>query len=897
MSTRRIYGPTPATPATPATLEAAATLSSRPPLPPLWPWHLALGGAVLLLDGVLLLTCLHLAGAVAPIPWALPVACVAGGSLCGGLALAIWRERRVWRQALALVLAGGSGLIADGLLVQIARGAPGAVGVAVGAAAWIPLLLYVPAATVLAATLPLLLDHVRRACMGLAIYLAVCAAALSVPVASAVASAPASASPAAIGPLAAALATLAARDTGLVGWLACVAAVVALGIAWIRDEVRAWHRARVHLLGAGLFAVTVRPVMLLCILIAGLTALPVAVPHVPGLEQLWPHLDPLHGGTFASAQPGGSLAIEPGQPLALNAGAPANPAQALVRYTVLTDSAPGSVSPVPPTPALSPAPEASPLAGTGSAGDGANSGANSGTGDTVLTPPLVLTALTRFDGSAWLPDSTAAFRPATALASQPAATQVTARLTLLAPLPGGYLPGPDSPLFYAHVPGGVSALVSLSNSPLGVANPLAVDGWRATTPLAAGTTYTVSSAELSGAAAAAAPAAPVASLPADLLALPALPGDLLAQMQREATAWSAEANTPVAKAQAIATAMRARFTLDTHDAPLAGTLALRSFFALGEGSAAVWVTVHALLCRMVGVPVRLVEGFAPGTLDFATGTRIVHAGDFTLYAQVATALGWARVGVLDTVLPTTRVSTAPTPSPGVHSGGPATPTPAPTPTGAGPAPRAVRTTPPPPPSLPAPATLGFYLVVLVAVALLALLVAAVWWAVWWLVRRRRATGSGGWGGWGARVPWSRRSPQGQAVRLLASLVQPARRAGVPVTRGDTPLVFASRLAALPALPVAASREITALALAYTHVVYGGGARRDVVDLDPALLARSSVAARVARSALRARQPPYQGDTGSPGSAAAPAWPASPLSPQSQSSASGAHSSSPQTSQE
>ncbi|QFG20567.1 DUF3488 and transglutaminase-like domain-containing protein [Actinomadura sp. WMMB 499] len=249
-----------------------------------------------------------------------------------------------------------------------------------------------------------------------------------------------------------------------------------------------------------------------------------------------------------------------------------------------------------------------------------------------------LAVLEAFDGVTW--SSTARFVPTgsrvPAGPERPRTHTTTQRITVR-DLPGVWVPAPDRPRRVEGLPV--------------VADP-AAGTLAAAEPLRSGQSYTVTSVvpewtaeDLEGASAARDAAARAA------LELPWGPGATeapvqLAEFKRFAEAATQGATTDVQKAAMLAEYLKGYAKYDVTAAPGHGYRQIDYFLAEGRrGTPEHFAAAYALLARSVGLPCRVVVGFAGG--QRAGDTVQVRAGDVMVWPEVGfEELGWVRFNPL-----------------------------------------------------------------------------------------------------------------------------------------------------------------------------------------------------------------------------------------------------------
>lgn len=162
------------------------------------------------------------------------------------------------------------------------------------------------------------------------------------------------------------------------------------------------------------------------------------------------------------------------------------------------------------------------------------------------------------------------------------------------------------------------------------------DGDVLTSALPVGTTYTVL-----GGTPADAPVG-VGALPHDADRFLALPAELPQRVRDLAATWTADATAPLARAEAVSAQLRAGYTyrLDS-PVPAAGRDAVDDLlFVSHSGFCEQFASAEAVLLRALGVPTRLVSGYAGGPAD-ADGTVLVRDADAHAWVEVWVAgRGW-----------------------------------------------------------------------------------------------------------------------------------------------------------------------------------------------------------------------------------------------------------------
>jgi hypothetical protein len=121
----------------------------------------------------------------------------------------------------------------------------------------------------------------------------------------------------------------------------------------------------------------------------------------------------------------------------------------------------------------------------------------------------------------------------------------------------------------------------------------------------------------------------------------AVPSALQPLLETTARAWVGTASSPVSEANALIDAMQAHLHVDPQALPAPGTDAVTQLLQDKRGNVLVWTTTYILLCRALGLPVRLAEGYLPGSIEPDGRTMVVHASDAAIWAQLAIpGVGW-----------------------------------------------------------------------------------------------------------------------------------------------------------------------------------------------------------------------------------------------------------------
>lgn len=201
-----------------------------------------------------------------------------------------------------------------------------------------------------------------------------------------------------------------------------------------------------------------------------------------------------------------------------------------------------------------------------------------------------------------------------------------------------------SPLF---APGLEAAQFSVPSEAYTSVDTQAAMAWVASTPPVPGDTYTavgyVSTATKAQLQAVPYPnAMPVGpqkdnAYPAGVLAdnLANTPSDIPVLVQQTAKDWTAGATNMYDAAEALQDHLRAdfKYTTNIQDAPQ-GTDAITWFLQRQEGFCTYFATTMAVMARELGMPSRIVEGFAAGTYDAKTNSYIVKGTQAHVWPQI-----------------------------------------------------------------------------------------------------------------------------------------------------------------------------------------------------------------------------------------------------------------------
>ena len=512
--------------------------------------------------------------------WTLPVA-MGGGVVLGALLVGATIPRRWWWTPLAATIILGLAAVAGGALAVHTSAAsalqPVSVLVCVYAAA-------------LAATVPWLVFRARLTWVGVVLVWATVAGIWR-----------------------------SALSPQRVWWVVALLAVslTLMGLAHLREQQLLWNALRLERLGPVLWP-SARTVVGVSLLVAVIGLLPLGAVELAALQRVFSLTPFASAGPLTYDSPRGTPVPVLGAPLALNAPDTAG-SQKIVSYQVL---------------------------------QGPN-----------FTPPLLGATLDRFDGSAWSqgPSSPApapAYKPLQLTGINPA----QAGPATPAPSPGGSAlaqsaqgpqqlqvkvtvyamprtPGAALLLGFAQPTGFSVAGTSVRVAGTGASDPLGITQWEAPSALAPGSTYLTSGVLLPP------DVAGDGSLPPGLQArLTAVPSDLAPQLKATAEQWTASSGsprTPSALAAALLTAMQAHLKLVPNAVPPAGVNGVAWFLQNGRGNVLLWTTTYILLGRSLGLPLRLAEGYLPGTYDTKLQAMVVRASDATVWAQLAVpGKGW-----------------------------------------------------------------------------------------------------------------------------------------------------------------------------------------------------------------------------------------------------------------
>jgi transglutaminase-like putative cysteine protease len=124
----------------------------------------------------------------------------------------------------------------------------------------------------------------------------------------------------------------------------------------------------------------------------------------------------------------------------------------------------------------------------------------------------------------------------------------------------------------------------------------------------------------------------------------ALPPDLPPRLKEMAQEITAGKVTPYERAQAIEAYLRSiPYTLDLPAPPPGRDVADYYLFELRRGYCDYAATAMAVLARLVGLPSRLVVGYAPGSYDPSTGRVVITEAEAHSWPEIYfSAVGWVR---------------------------------------------------------------------------------------------------------------------------------------------------------------------------------------------------------------------------------------------------------------
>jgi transglutaminase-like putative cysteine protease len=405
-----------------------------------------------------------------------------------------------------------------------------------------------------------------------------------------------------------------------------VLSLVFLGLSHLREEVRFWDTEKLQRLGPVLWP-SARAILLLSLLIALVGLIPLSSNQLALLNQVWRNSLLAHGGPLTYAAPNGTPVAVLGAPLDLNAPNVGG-SQIILSYEIL--SGPQNTSAYTPLPAL------------------------------------FGTSLDAFDGRTWQQSAqTTTVSLSRNLTLPQGAQLLRARITVgtLPPMSqGSLLIGFDQPLGFS-VPAQATVFGASSPDSVGIAN------WQTTANLAKTKSYTVNSAILPESAAGAG-----VLPPALIQQMTSTPASLTTELHTTALAWVGKATTPTEQAHSLLTSFQKQMTLDPSTKAPPGVSPVEWSLQNRRGNVLQWTTDYILLGRSIGLPMRLAEGYLPGSYDAHLHTIVVRASDATVWAQLAIpGMGWLDLFPASTtvklLVPSKVIyksALSPTPSPTTH---------------------------------------------------------------------------------------------------------------------------------------------------------------------------------------------------------------------------------------
>jgi transglutaminase-like putative cysteine protease len=384
-----------------------------------------------------------------------------------------------------------------------------------------------------------------------------------------------------------------ARPLFLPYWLAGIfaCALVLLALSALREEMLLWRALRLQRVGAVVWS-AMGLLLALSSGVAALGLLPEEALRWQPLSALYQRSPLARHGPLTETSPQGAPLTVPGE--ALNLASPGVQGNAvLYTYDVL--------------------------------------------GGTPGETPLLATTFDQFDGATWTQSAAASIVPVRdRLALPPGAVLLKGRVTVAAALPADATPllvGFSQPIGFSLQ---AQARLLTADAP----TPLTVAEWQALGPLRSGTTYVCASAVLP------ADVQPSGSLPPDLRAqLTAVPPALQPSLVALARQWlGAATRAPAAEAQALLEAMQRHLQFDAETSAPVGVDGTQWFLAHGRGNGLLWASTYALLGRALGLPLRLAEGYLPGTYDLSIHHLVVRQSDAAVWVQLAIPeVGWTDV--------------------------------------------------------------------------------------------------------------------------------------------------------------------------------------------------------------------------------------------------------------
>lgn len=403
-------------------------------------------------------------------------------------------------------------------------------------------------------------------------------------------------------------------------WLLAISLLV-IGLSHLREEMQAWHLRDLQRLGPVLWP-SARTILALSLLIAVVGLLPLGAAQLSALSAFWQRGAAGQSGPLSFIGPSGTPAAVLGASLSLDA-----PDVSSNTVVLTYDIVQGP----------------------------------------VITPPLLGATLDTFDGATWSRSHDLPLVPLAGALTPPKDTERLEVNVTVGTLPrtagGSFLLGFEQPLSFS-VP--VQVRVSDDGTP---PSALTISSWETATSLAPGASYTTVSAVLPDT------ATGTGTIPQPLLArLTQLPTSLDPSARTIAARWAGTTGSPTERAHALLAALQANLRYDPKASPPQGADPVSWTLAQHRGNLLTLTTTYILLGRMVGLPLRLAEGYLPGTFDAKLRHNVVRASDGTVWAQLAVpGTGWLDLFPVSTEVQIT------VPSKIIYSGVQPTPTPQPTP--------------------------------------------------------------------------------------------------------------------------------------------------------------------------------------------------------------------------
>jgi transglutaminase-like putative cysteine protease len=386
-------------------------------------------------------------------------------------------------------------------------------------------------------------------------------------------------------------------STQQVWWLISLLALslTFLGLTHLRQEVRTWNNLRLERLGPVVWP-SARAVVLMSLLIALVGLVPLGATQLAALSRAWRYSVLGQGGPLSYDSPEGTPVAVLGAPLRLNAPDVTGD-RVVLSYTILTSLS----RPIP--------------------------------------PPLLGATLDTFDGQAWRQGSQTVTTPTGSALDLPTGAQLLRAEVTVGALPqsdhGTLLLGFEQPLYFS-VPTRTRVIAD------GTPSIVTIAGWESPKALARASTYTTESAVIPE------DATGSGTLPPALISdMTQTPPNLTAELQATARAWMGKgsatltAQTPTALGHALLDAFTSQVKIDPRATPAAGVDPVSWLLQNKRGNVLLVTTAYILLGRSLGLPLRLAEGYLPGTPDPKTHRTIVRASDATVWAQLAIpGMGW-----------------------------------------------------------------------------------------------------------------------------------------------------------------------------------------------------------------------------------------------------------------